>query len=100
MKKKNEKKRDLHPLFSGTVTIHALAAERVLYCADRSRKGFYLLYLQQCETSRYTAPQPFTPLFMDPLVLTPARQRGEKKEDEWMTKIFHWKREEGDENEE
>lgn len=82
------------------VTFHILTAEEVLYCTDRSKKGIYLLYLQRCETSRYTAPQPFTALSMDPLALTSARQRGEKGEDERRTMSIRWKREEGDENEE
>lgn len=69
-------------------------------CTDWSRKSFYLLYLQRCETSRYTTPQPFKALSMDPLVLDPARQRDEKGEDEQRTKMIRWKIEEGDENEE
>lgn len=40
--------------------------------------GFYLMYLQRCETSWYRAPQPFTALCMDPLALIPARPGGMK----------------------
>lgn len=81
----------MYPLFPGS-TINFLIAGQVLCCTDRSKKVFYLLYLQQCETSQYTAPQPFTAFSMDPLVVTLARCRGENGEDERRTKIIRCKR--------
>lgn len=74
--------------------IHILSAEE-LYCSKR--KTFYLLCLQQFETSWYTALQPFTALSVDPFFVTPVSQRGEKGDEEQMIQTFCWEREEGDE---